>query len=568
MDPKENPHSDLASELEEALNRLAELEAERVAAAHRSAQEQELNAAILHSSGALVVVIDPEGRVARFNWACEMLSGFTEDEVRGKLAWELFLADEEREEARKLISGLLEGGHSQRLANHWIGQDGRPRLIDWTHQVMRTDEGDVKCVIATGFDLTGRRNTEDLEEYHRRVERLLNSISSILIGVDESDCITQWNRVAEKTFGLEATAVIGRPFTSTGISWNWLEVLEQIERCVGREGPTNLNDIHYQCVGGESGVLGLTVSPMRHSNGSPAGYVILGTDITERKRLEEHLAQAQRLESIGQLAAGIAHEINTPIQFVGDNTRFLQDAMNDIGRLLEKYRALFNGARAGSIPEGILGEIEKLESEVDLPFLIDEIPQSVQQSLDGVSRVAKIVRAMKDFSHPGSEDKAAVDINRAIESTLTVARNEWKYVAELTLDLEEDLPLVPCHPGDLNQVILNLVVNASHAIEAVVGDGAEEKGRITVSTRRDGDWVEIRVQDSGEGIPTDVQPRLFEPFFTTKEVGRGTGQGLAICHAAIVKGHGGTITFDTTPGQGTIFIVRLPISDETLEESA
>jgi signal transduction histidine kinase len=127
---------------------------------------------------------------------------------------------------------------------------------------------------------------------------------------------------------------------------------------------------------------------------------------------------------------------------------------------------------------------------------------------------------------------------------------------------------VPCHPGDLNQVILNLVVNASHAIEAVVGDGAEEKGRITVSTRRDGDWVEIRVQDSGEGIPTDVQPRLFEPFFTTKEVGRGTGQGLAICHAAIVKGHGGTITFDTTPGQGTIFIVRLPISDETLEESA
>jgi signal transduction histidine kinase len=196
---------------------------------------------------------------------------------------------------------------------------------------------------------------------------------------------------------------------------------------------------------------------------------------------------------------------------------------------------------------------------LDVEYLLQEIPVALDQSLEGIERVSKIVRAMKDFSHPHSAEKSSIDINHAIESTLTVARNEWKYVAIVETDFERDLPAVPCLPGEFNQVILNLVVNAAHTINDVV-KGTEAKGTIRVSTRRTGDAAEIRISDSGTGIPLQAQPRIFEPFFTTKEVGKGTGQGLAIARSVIVDKHGGTINFVTEQGKGTTFIIRLPLS--------
>jgi signal transduction histidine kinase len=185
-----------------------------------------------------------------------------------------------------------------------------------------------------------------------------------------------------------------------------------------------------------------------------------------------------------------------------------------------------------------------------------------------VERVAKIVRAMKEFSHPGSKDKAAVNLNQSIESTITVARSEWKYVADLILDLEPSLTPVQCVPGEFNQVIMNLVINAAHTIADVVGDGSQGKGLITISTRRDGDWVEIRIQDTGKGIPKEIQHRMFEPFFTTKAVGKGTGQGLAMARSVIVEKHGGTITFETEEGRGTTFTIRLPMNPPPVTQDA
>jgi signal transduction histidine kinase len=185
-----------------------------------------------------------------------------------------------------------------------------------------------------------------------------------------------------------------------------------------------------------------------------------------------------------------------------------------------------------------------------------------------VQRVSKIVGAMKEFSHPGTGEKTAVDLNRAIESTLTVATNEWKYVAEVATDLDAALPPVVCLPGEFNQVILNMVVNASHAIGDVVGDGGKGKGTITVSTRHDGDDVEIRIRDSGTGMPEHIRARIFDPFFTTKGVGRGTGQGLAIAHSVIVDKHGGTIQVESEVGKGTTFILRLPIQPAVAERRA
>ena len=289
-------------------------------------------------------------------------------------------------------------------------------------------------------------------------------------------------------------------------------------------------------------------------------------DLTERKRMERErqefevqLRQAQKLESIGQLAAGVAHEINTPTQYIGDNIRFLHEGFGGVVKMLELYQQLTQAAAAGAVSPQLLAEIKRANEELDLPFLLQEIPTALAQSSEGIERVSKIVRAMKDFSHPSSAEKTSLDINHAIESTVMVASNEWKYVAHLETNLDKSLPPVPCLPGEFNQVILNLIVNAAHAIADTVA-GTDKKGTIRISTALAGDWVEIRVSDTGTGIPKEVQPRIFEPFFTTKEVGRGTGQGLAITRSVIIDKHAGTIVFETEPGSGTTFIIRLPLS--------
>jgi signal transduction histidine kinase len=288
-------------------------------------------------------------------------------------------------------------------------------------------------------------------------------------------------------------------------------------------------------------------------------YTIFMLDTSERQSLEVQLAQAQKLESIGQLAAGVAHEINTPIQYVGDNTRFLEESFGNLEKVLASYSGLTRAVESAGLLAHEVQQVHEAAEEADLEYLQDEIPRALRQSGEGVERVATIVKAMKEFSHPGSAEMKAIDLNHAIESTLTVSRNEWKYVADAVAEFDPQLPAVCCLAGEFNQVILNLVVNAAHAIADVKMRGTT-KGRITVSTHRDGDWVEIRVHDTGTGIPESVRSHIFTPFFTTKEVGRGTGQGLAIAHTVVVQKHGGRLEFETEEGKGTTFIIRLPIN--------
>jgi PAS domain S-box-containing protein len=282
-------------------------------------------------------------------------------------------------------------------------------------------------------------------------------------------------------------------------------------------------------------------------------------DISERRELEAELRQAHKLEGIGQLSAGIAHEINTPTQFVTDDLTFLRDSWKAICKLLELYRGTIRNA-PGGWPPGANAALDEAERELDMDFIVTEVPRAIEQSLDGAQRVAKIVRAMKAFSHPDSTEKTNTDLNRAIESTITVARNEWKYVAEVKTDFDEALPAVLCYPGDINQVILNVLVNAAHAIKERGNDAG--KGLITIRTRTRGEFAEISVADTGTGIPEAISTRVFDPFFTTKEVGKGTGQGLSLAHSLIVKKHAGKIWFETEMGRGTTFFIDLPINPQ------
>jgi len=290
-------------------------------------------------------------------------------------------------------------------------------------------------------------------------------------------------------------------------------------------------------------------------------------DVTERKRsegekaaLEVQLRQSQKMEAIGTLAAGIAHEINTPTQYVANNVGFLQDAFVDFIRAIAKYGQLAETAKAGGSLGDVLAGLEDVLKDVDFAYLIEEIPVCIEQTQEGLDRISTIVQSMKEFAHPGPENMTPTDLNRAIQNTVTVARNEWKYVAEMEMNLDSGLPLVPCVIGELNQAILNIIVNATQSIaEKAKEKGTDEKGTITISTGLIDEQAEIRVSDTGVGIPAALGSRIFDPFFTTKAPGKGTGQGLAIAYRIITGKHRGTITYTSQGGRGTTFFIRLPL---------
>jgi signal transduction histidine kinase len=280
--------------------------------------------------------------------------------------------------------------------------------------------------------------------------------------------------------------------------------------------------------------------------------------------MEEQLAQARKLEAIGQLAAGIAHEINTPTQYVSDNTLFLREGFSSLLQALQKLERLANGTE-GVAPDVIKGILE----EADVAYFQVEIPQALDQTVEGLGRVIRIVRAMKEFSHPAGLEMGPTDLNKALEATVIVASNEWKYVAEMELDLDPTLPPVTCLGGEMSQVFLNLIVNAAHAIESVLKSGAQTLGKIKIATRslQDGN-AEIRITDSGTGIAPEHLDRIFDPFFTTKAVGKGTGQGLAIAYNVVKTKHRGSIEVSTEVGKGTTFTLRIPISPAALKKAA
>jgi signal transduction histidine kinase len=279
--------------------------------------------------------------------------------------------------------------------------------------------------------------------------------------------------------------------------------------------------------------------------------------MTDRSQVEVELRQAQKLESVGRLASGIAHEINTPVQFVSDSCSFLETATEDLFAVIAAYRAAMGDIdRSATTAALAAAHMAELEAEREVGYLTEQIPLALRRALSGLQRVSALVRAMKDFAHPDATEQAPADLNHAILNTLTVARNEYKYVAEATTDLA-DLPLVTCHVGELNQVFLHMVVNSAHAIAAIRAVEPRD-GVIAIRSRLVGTDVRIEIEDNGCGIPPWAIDKIFDPFFTTKEIGDGAGQGLAIAHAVIDR-HGGRIEVASRVGQGTTFAITLPV---------
>jgi len=431
--------------------------------------------------------------------------------------------------------------------------DGSLQWIQTNKVPLQDRNGNVTGVIGTYEDITERKRAE--KELHL-AQFAMEHISDAIFRVDAQGQIVYVNLEACRSSGRSREEMLALTIPEIDPLYPqeaWTAFWQEIKT----RGSMTLETVH-EAKDGKVFPVEVTANYLQLEDQE---FVLsFVRDITRRNTLENQLRHAQKLESVGQLAAGIAHEINTPTQFVTDNLSFLRDSWQALDGLMKLYRSAIKNA-ADLLPPDVTSALERAAQDCDLDFIAVEVPRAIDQSLDGARRVAQIVRAMKEFSHPDSADKTAADLNRSIESTITVARNEWKYVAEIATDFDATLPPVMCYPSDINQVILNLLVNAAHAIKEKATEG--EMGRITVRTRRRDEFAQIEVTDTGTGVPEAIRTRIFDPFFTTKEVGKGSGQGLALAHTVVVKKHSGKIWFDTEIGRGTTFFIDLPIRPVT-----
>lgn len=495
--------------------------------------------------------------------AYEQIWGRTYEELyRNPMAWAEAIHPDDQHAAHATFARQLQGERIDSIYRIRT-PNGQEKWIRDRAFPVRDRSGQLTRIVGLAEDISDRKLAEErLRASEERYRELFENASDLVYTFDLDLRITSLNRLAEQVIGYSR---------DEALQMNLRQLLEPQERQKFERAIAQLlafhppSKIELDILAKNGRRLTLEVNPrLIYRARKPVGIQAIARDITGRDVAEMELRQAQKLESVGRLASGIAHEINTPIQFVGDNVCFLRDAFGDLQSVLKTFHE-----RCQSTSEMRSGlefgkELERIAAESDTEYLLKEIPKALGQTLDGVERVVTIVRAMKEFAHPESKGMAPADLNKALSNTLTVSRNELKYVADVETSFGE-LPAVVCSVSDMNQVFLNLLVNAAHAIADVVKDSGK-KGKIRVSTSLENATAVIAISDTGSGIPEEIRERIFDPFFTTKEVGRGTGQGLAIARSVIDR-HKGTLTFETEVGKGTCFYVRLPVATSGTEST-
>jgi|GEM_PF-6245450 len=455
-----------------------------------------------------------------------------------------------------LLLNQLEEDKSQLLESNAKLKSRDQELHATSVQLQRTNES---------LELKVRERTAELAQRSREMGLILNSAEEGFLGISESGTVTFANPAAGHLLGVPSESMLGKPLTQsvghgcapdTPCHYSSCPILRPFSDGLIHRA-TNWSFIRQD---GSALIVDYCSTPAREDE-KVAAVVLAFRDMTQQRRMEAQVLQGEKLQAIGQLAAGIAHEINTPMQYIGDNVYFMGEGFSDLLGLIQEYRKAIDELEQDSRKAEILSRIQAAEKSADIDFLRENAPNALASATEGIERVRKIVYAMKEFSRPGASEKTPSDLNQAVENALTISTSTWKEVATVECDLSSSLPLVFCMPGEINQVILNLIVNACHAIaDFRKKDSGCALGKIRIETGVSDNFAEIRISDTGGGIPLQHQKRIFEPFFTTKEVGRGSGQGLSISRTIIENKHGGHLDFSTEIGKGTVFTVRLPLN--------
>jgi PAS domain S-box-containing protein len=517
-----------------------------------------------------MVMVDRDFRLMKVNETFAQMLGYTQDELTGKAFVDITHPDDISKDvalAEKVFRGEIS---YYRLEKRYLKKNREILWINLTASVIRDKEGNVLYGLGMVEDISERKHTElALLQSQEQTRLIIDTAYDAFVAIDAEGIVINWNPQAETVFGWPRAEVIGRPLVETIIPMQYREAHRSgLQRFLATGEGSVLNrriEITALHRDGHEFPIEMTISPLCWRGTYTFNAFI--HDITERKQAEEtlqkaykelkeaqaHLLQSEKMASLGQMAAGVAHEINNPVGFVSSNLRTLEEYMADLLQLIGGYESLL-GAVERSDPEAVEGEkkrVRALSKQVDVGFLMEDLSRLVQQSLDGMERVRQIVQDLKEFSHVDRAERMRFNINQGIESTLNIVWNELKYKAEVIKELGE-LPELSCYPQQLNQVFMNLLVNAAQAMP--------QKGKIWIRSYVTGDQVAVEIEDSGCGIPEENLKKIFDPFFTTKPVGKGTGLGLSVSYG-IVQKHKGKIEVESTVGKGTKFRVLLPIAE-------
>lgn len=499
-----------------------------------------------------------DGRWTFLNPAFERFVGLGVNEATGERALMSVPASDRRRVFAKIIPILRGFQKAVRFETRYRKPDGGEGWGEVHVEAQYDDYGRFAGTFGTVREVSERKRNAELErkladqllkQTEDRVKTIIEHAPIVVFSVDKSGILTLIDGAVQSTIGSTKEALEGQNMFD--FLHDRPDIAQIIRRALAGEVLTVEMQVGERC-------LEVRYAPVFDEAGQPNGATGVAINVTERKLLEQQLVHARKMESIGHLAAGLAHEVNTPTQYIADNTRFVREMFAPIVATLQTAKSAL-----GDDASPAAAAFAEQWASGDVDYLLEEIPAALDQSLEGLKRVTQIVKSMKQFSHPGTRERQQADLNEQIESTVMVSRNEWKYVARVVQNLDPDLPPVWCLPAELNQVLLNMIVNASHSIAECIEAGKYDQGAIHVTTRQDGDWVEIEVQDDAKGIPMEIQTKIFDPFFTTKDPGKGTGQGLALANTVVVEQHGGQISVDSQEGVGTTFKIRIPIGHAT-----
>jgi two-component system, NtrC family, sensor kinase len=534
--------------------------------------ERHLFLALMDNIPDFIYYKDVESKFTRINMAmAKYLKLRHPKEAIGKTDFDFYtkeVANSLLKDEKKIISSGIGLYNYDEMT---ISKNGNVTWFVATKIPLKDQTGKIVGVFGISRDITDRKLMEKiLWNEKEELNVTLRSVGEGVITTNKDEKIILLNKKAEEITGYTQEQALNKELTEvflmieikTGQAYlNPIKNILRNRNMDGFEGQAILINSNKN-----ERVVSYNASAIKDRENKYIGFVIVFRDITEQVRLESQRMLSQKMESIGQLAAGISHEINTPMQYIGDNTHFLKDSFKDIYQIIDTAELLLNSDNDNKDTQKGIMQLREIRKNIDLEYLKSEIPNAIEQSLTGIDRVRQIVLAMKDFAHPGIKTKALSDLNHGIEVTVTISRNEWKYVADLNTDLDPSLPFVYCLMDEINQVILNMIVNSSHAIKELYDKDRQKKGNITIKTKKEEDQAVIYITDTGNGIPKEIINKIFDPFFTTKEVGKGTGQGLAIAHDIIVNKHKGSIQVKSELGKGTTFTIKIPILSESNEK--